>query len=292
MITFRLHARKENHNNIILNFIKPLINEFLNLKAINSFLFRRYIHVDSPYIKIHLINPKSEFNFEENIKLKWNLFLEKEKSSFNLEEIEETTVFLKYPYGYFKFSHETDLDQTKNHLFYTISKTTFSILRYREEVKEENEDEININTMIVFIYALGGYSKDKMIQISQSLIHSLNFLKEDESILDNLVFTIIKENEKFFKNSISKIYEELSSYYVPPYNSVLSEWKYSFSNFSQESFGELDNKEGLFSIFKNQINLTDSEAYCILNIITEIFSKINNPKNENNSNILVGKSQR
>lgn len=268
MLSLNLYIQPEYHNNILLDFIKPLFDNYLKDKKISGFIFKRYALDHSPHIRLFVYNPIDSFEKEFGIARDLFFIDNPVFSSSNDNEI-GNTIFLKYPQGHIEVDRESHSIITNEENLFKVTNTSIDVIQYIQE-HQEDADEFQINATLVLMYALGGYSKDQIIKTNNDLVHQLNFTDEDKIHLNEQVSFILTENLSYLKTSFKDVLEELYSYHNDSYPSIVSTWKFTLGMLGDKHVAKSQNKLEYFNLFRNQISLSDSESYCILHIITEV----------------------
>jgi hypothetical protein len=270
MLSLNLYIQPEYHNNILLDFVKPLFDNYLKDKKINGFIFKRYALDHSPHIRLFVYNPFD--SFEKEFGIARDLFFKNNPifSSSNDNEI-GNTIFLKYPQGHIEVDRENHSSITNEENLFKITNTSIDVIQHLQEHQEE-ADELQINATLVLMYALGGYSKDRIIKTNNALVPQLNFTSEDKIHLNEQVNFILTESLSYLKTSFKDVLEELYTYHNDSYSSVVSTWKYTLGMLGDKHIAKSQNKLEYFNLFRNQISLSDAESYCILQIITRVLT--------------------
>jgi hypothetical protein len=233
---------------------------------------------------------EKEADFVPVIEKTWEVF--KQQNPFiaedTIDDHLEYSIFLKHPFGHSKIKIEENnrLGVLEHNIDFIISRTSLKFITHLEQINEDDQYEAQINLCLVFLYALGAYSPEIKLVLINHLIEKYHFSNQDKIALNEQSNLILSENESFLVNNFNQVINELYSHYDINYPSIISEWKYGYGILSNNSTPLISiESTHKFDLFTNQLNLTDSESYCILLILRGTIIKY---IDENYTNLLVG----
>ena len=267
MRAFNIYLNPKHFDYVLMHFIKP----YFDLDSVDnketSIVFHRYSSVDFPHLYFE-ISCADQVNKENQIENAWLLFIEKNPSIiFNEGNSIKNSIFKGYPIGYFKNKGET---RHYRENFQEHGKVTSTSLKILESINNDVElrDEICLKALFVFIYSIGGYSRDRILALLEILFEHQDFSKKDQGDILKIVSLIFKQNGERLKSEIDKIQEELSTFFSNEnFPSFISEWKFSYGILIENQEVHNPKISELYSLFKNQLNISDAESYSLLTIL-------------------------
>lgn len=278
MLSINLYIKSEYQDRVLVDFIKPTFEGFVKDRQISNYIFKRFALDHSPHIRL-LVFPTSE-TFEQVFRsVSHNFFFN--SALFPKEENEEitNTVFLKYPQGHIEMEEE-DSDLMQDAALFRIKDTSLKILE-RISKNTDDSDEISINATLVFLYAIGGYSPSKMIEIIDLLNAQFNFNEDGLMHLNQKIEQMIGANLSYFQQSFSHILSELYQFSAPEsFPSYISKWKHSFQILDHQHNSSFLKKSEYFALFRNQIGLLDAQTYFINGLISMVLKSLSHLRSQ------------
>lgn len=274
VLSLKIYINPENQNEILVDFVKPFFEHLILTQKNSIFYFIRVLNVDSPHISINFISISDISKVARKLKNEWKNFLKENVNLLKNMDNSVDSIFLRYPQGHIYLKIESSTDNTFiNNSMSIISSTNLKILKRLKSI--EDSEDILMNAFLVFIYSIGGYSPMKIVEISKLLIDLIDFSDENKAFLITNVKLILNESGGILTNDFSKIFYELCNYYpINAYPSLFSEWKYSYGILQINKPASSNDIILLFKQFKNQLNISDAESYCLLSLIEKVSADI------------------
>lgn len=266
MECFRIYLNPNDFDYALLNFFLPHLNLHSGSRRDKLIVFQKYSVVEFPHLYFEI---SIDVYQQNELKDAWTSFCKKGLyQRVQKEDQLNSSIFKGYRDGHYVKENGRRFNREKFLKYSNVTLTNLKILEYLSKNDFRLKEEIYLKALFVFIYSIGGYSKERIIIKLNTLINDHVFSVQQKEKIEEITDLILKESGVRLKAEIEKIHEELLCY-LPDYlvHSKFSDWKFSYGMLIENEEQQFPDLLEYYDLFKNQLNLSDSESCGLLIIL-------------------------